>query len=185
MIRKFFGHLHTINKHRFYVFILCCKAGFPFRGLVHDLSKYSFVEFFEGVKYYTDGKKSPILSAKRTDGYSKAWLHHKGRNKHHSEYWFDYAAPLKAPVIPFKYCVEMICDRIAACKIYEGKKYTTMSPYYYWNKTRDNEILNRHIQYFITEVLELFGAYGEKVVLNKKYLYKIYIKSINRKKGDD
>ena len=181
---RFFKHLHTVNKHRFKVFILCCKAGYPIIGLLHDLSKYSPSEFFEGVKYYTDGKKSPIMNAKKINGYSKAWLHHKGRNKHHSEYWFDYAAPFKTPIIPFKYCVEMICDRIAAAKTYQGKKYTDMSAYYYWNKTRDDELVNKRIQGFITEVLELLGAHGEKVVINKKYLKKIYDKHVYKKKGD-
>ena len=181
---RFIRHLHTVNKHRFKVFILCCKAGIPIRGLLHDLSKYSPTEFFEGVKYYTDGKKSPIVTAKRTNGYSKAWLHHKGRNKHHSEYWYDYTAPSKTPIIPFKYCVEMVCDRIAAAKVYQGKEYTNMSAYYYWNKTRDHELLNPHIQTFLTEVFELLGAHGEKVVINKKYLKKIYDKSL-KKKGDD
>ena len=110
MIRNFFGHLHTINKHRFKVFILCSKCGFKWRGLVHDLSKYSPTEFFEGVKYYAGGKKSPIINCKNDIGYSKAWLHHKGRNKHHSEYWLDLATKTKAPIIPFNYSVEMICD---------------------------------------------------------------------------
>ena len=116
MIINFFKHLHKINTHRFKVFVLCCKCGIPFRGLMHDLSKYSPIEFFEGVKYYTNGKHSPIIDCKKQNGYSKAWLHHKGRNKHHSEYWLDLAAPTKAPIIPFKYSVEMICDKIAASK---------------------------------------------------------------------
>ena len=178
---NFIGHLHTINKHRFKVFILCCKAGIPIQGLTHDLSKYSPTEFFEGVKYYAKHKYSPIMNCKRENGYSLAWLHHKGINKHHHEYWFDYAAPLKAPVIPFKYCVEMICDMIAASKTYQGKNYTTMSSYYYWNKVRDDCMVNRKIQGFITEVLELLGAYGENIVINKKYLKKIYDKHVNNK----
>jgi hypothetical protein len=182
---KFFKHLHNINHHRFLVFILCSKAGFPWLGFKHDLSKYSPTEFFEGVKYYTDGKKSPIMEAKKINGYSLAWLHHKGHNKHHSEYWFDFTAPLKAPIIPFPYCVEMVCDRIAAAKVYQGKEYTNMSPYYYWNKTRDNEMMNRHIQGFLTETFELLGAYGEKTVINKNYLKKIYLKNIKKKKGED
>ena len=41
-LKKTFKHLHTVNVHRFKVFCLCCRAGIPFRGLVHDLSKYSF-----------------------------------------------------------------------------------------------------------------------------------------------
>ena len=178
---NFFGHLHTVNLHRFKVFILCCKAGIPWQGFVHDLSKYSPVEFFEGVKYYAKGKYSPIINAKKDKGYSMAWLHHKGRNKHHHEYWFDYAAPLKAPVIPYKYAVEMICDMIAASKTYQGKKYTNMSAYYYWNKTRDAAMVNRKIQGFITEVLEYLGANGEKQTINSKYLKSVYEKHTKKK----
>ena len=180
MIRNFFGHLHTVNKHRFLVFIHCCKVGIPIQGLLHDLSKYSPTEFFEGVKYYNHGKRSPIIKCKKDIGYSPAWLHHKGRNKHHSEYWLDLAAPVKAPVIPFKYALEMVCDRIAASKTYQGKEYTNMSAYYYWNAHRDDEIMNRKIQGFLTEVFELLGAYGEKKVLNKEYLLNIYNKQVRK-----
>lgn len=179
---NFFRHLHTINKHRFKVFILCCKVGIPLQGLLHDLSKYSPTEFFEGVKYYAKGKYSPIMNAKKENGYSKAWLHHKGRNKHHHEYWFDYAAPLKAPIMPFKYALEMVCDMVAAAKTYQGKDYTDMSPYYYWNKTRDNIMANRKLQAFLTETFELLGAHGEKEVFKKDYLKKIYEKHVNSKK---
>lgn len=182
---KFFGHLHTINKHRWKVFQLCLKAHIPLQGLTHDLSKYSPVEFFEGVKYYTNGKHSPIVDAKKDLGYSNAWLHHKGKNKHHHEYWYDYSAPNKTPVIPLKYSIEMICDMVAAAKIYQGKNYTNMSAYYYWNKVRDDTLINKNIQSFITEVLELLGAHGEKVVINKKYLTRIYIKHINRKEKEN
>ncbi len=181
MLIKFFRHLHTINKHRFIVFKLCCRVGIPWQGLLHDLSKYSPTEFFESIKYYTDGSESPILNCKKNNGYSKAWLHHKGRNKHHSEYWVDLAAPNKTPVIPFKYALEMVCDRIAASKTYKKKKYSDMSPYYYWNKNRDKEMMNKKIQGFLTEVFELLGAYGEKKVINKKYLLNIYNKHVKGK----
>ena len=181
---RFFKYLHYINSHRFITFLYCCKAGIPFQGFIHDLSSYSPSEFFEGLKYYKNNKTSPIKNSQKENGYSLAWLHHKGRNKHHSEYWFDYQAPLKAPIIPFKYCVEMICDRIANAKMEQGKKYTNMSPYYAWNKTRDNEMLNRKIQSFMTETFELLGAFGEKKVLNKKYLKRIYDKNIQKKKGE-
>lgn len=180
---NFFKYLHSINSHRFKVFLLCCKCGIPFQGLTHDISKYSPTEFFEDIKYFNN-KIAPVEKAKKTNGYSLSWLHHKGINKHHSEYWFDYEAPLKAPIIPFKYCVEMICNRIVITKQKLGNKYTNMSPYYSWNKTRDNEMINRKIQSFITETFELLGAYGEKKVLNYNYLKAIYNKNINKKKGE-
>lgn len=96
-ISNIIKHFNLVNKHRFIVFKLCLKAGIPFRGLVHDLSKYSFTEFFESAKYFT-GNCSPIKICKKDIGYSKAWLHHKGRNKHHHEYWYDYSLEEKAIV---------------------------------------------------------------------------------------
>jgi len=66
-ISNFFKHLHRINKHKWIVFKLSLKAGIPFRGAVHDLSKYSPIEFFEGVKYYNE-EKSPISKCKKENG---------------------------------------------------------------------------------------------------------------------
>ena len=82
-------HLHTINKHRFHVFINCCRCGIPFRGLVHDLSKYSPTEFFISAKNYS-GIRSPIANERKEEfGYSSAFIHHTRKNKHHYEYWVD------------------------------------------------------------------------------------------------
>ena len=138
MIMNFFKHLHKVNKHRFWVFYYCCKAGIPFRGLVHDLSKYSPIEFFESVKYY-NGKISPIDVCKKKNGFSMAWLHHKGRNKHHYEYWQDnFDKGGEALEMPDKYAVEMLCDYLAAGKAYMGKKFTYRAELEWWeNKTKN------------------------------------------------
>lgn len=170
---KFFRHLHTINKHRFIVFKLCCKVGIPFRGLVHDLSKYSFEEFFESARYYTDGNYSPIINAKRDKGYSKAWLHHKGRNKHHFEYWYDEVAPTKTPIIPFKYMLEMICDRVAASKTYNKKEYSDSDSLSYLLRTKDKMCMNKCLIDYLERVFTELSKKGE-VILNKKYLKKLY-----------
>ena len=87
-IKKLFGHFHTITHHRHKVISNCARAGILGQGLRHDLSKYSLTEFIPGVKYYT-GTRSPNEGERRDIGYSKAWMHHKGRNKHHYEYWQD------------------------------------------------------------------------------------------------
>src|SRR5574344_1304265 len=99
MLKKMWLHFKLITKHRWYVFKFCTKAGLPFRGFIHDLSKYGATEFFESAKYYV-GYKSPIQVSREEREYSLAWLHHKGHNKHHEEYWYDFNAPVKAPVIP-------------------------------------------------------------------------------------
>ena len=177
MFKKFFGHLHTVNKHRWEVFKLSVKVGIPIRGLLHDLSKYSPEEFFESVKYYNDGKKSPLRICKEKNGYSKAWLHHFGRNKHHFEYWYDTAAPVKKPIIPFKYMLEMICDRVAASKTYRKKKYTPAYPLEYFYIEEPSMVLNDHLKDFLEEVFIELKDKGE-VVLNKKYLKELYLKHI-------
>ena len=171
---KFFRHLHTVNKHRWEVFKLCCKVGIPFQGLTHDLSKYSYTEFSESVKYFV-GKHSPLKEAKLKEGYSKAWLHHFGRNKHHFEYWYDYSAPVSMPIIPFKYMLEMICDRIAASKTYQKKKFTYSHPLEYFHHEKDHIVLNDKLKDYLEEVLTELSKDGEKV-LNKKHLRDLYQK---------
>ena len=149
---NFFGHLSTINHHKYQVMKNCFRVGLYKQGLLHDMSKYSPTEFIESSKYYT-GKHSPISEAKRKNGYSKAWLHHKGRNKHHSEYWIDENAPDKTPIIPYKYAAEMVCDKLAAGMVYQGKNFTKEYELEYWLKEKEKIKINPKIEKFITEVL--------------------------------
>ena len=173
---KMIKHFHTINKHKWYVFIYSVKAGIPVLGLLHDLSKYSFEEFFESVKYY-DGHRSPISYARKDKGYSLARLHHKGRNKHHFEYWLDMTAPAKTPVIPFKYAVEMLCDTLAAGKTYKGKNWYKEYQAGYFEERTDLQWINPKIVEFLREAYADVAKDGNiKRVLNKKNL--IFIKFI-------
>ena len=177
MIKKIFKHFILINRHRFLVFKLSVKAGIPFRGLIHDLSKYSPIEFFESVKYY-NGKKSPISFAKKENGYSKAWLHHKGRNKHHFEYWYDPVAPTKTPTIPYKYTVEMICDTLAAGMIYKGKDWYQGYQLEYYEKRKDKEYINNDIKKVLEDVYRQVSKKGINKTINKNNLKKTYNKYI-------
>lgn len=120
----FFGHLRTVTKHRRLVRKFCFKCGLYRQGLTHDLSKFSPTEFLPGAKYFT-GKCSPNDIERTEKGYSAAWLHHKGRNRHHWEYWRDYekGVGIVAIEMPLKYTAEMCCDRIAASRVYNGKDY--------------------------------------------------------------
>lgn len=173
MLKNAIKHFGLITKHKWIVFKLCCKAGIPWRGLVHDLSKYSPTEFFESIKYYT-GTHSPITEAKRNNGYSKAWLHHKGRNRHHAEYWEDYRAPIQNPVIPYKYVVEMVCDTLAAGIVYSGKNWTNDTQLNYWNREKINSHMNEKTQEFLTNVYLQVSEKGINKVVNKKNLQSLY-----------
>lgn len=172
-VGKFFKHLHVVNKHRFKVFCLCCRAGQFWRGLVHDLSKYSPEEFFEGVKYFNGGY-SPIRNCKIENGYSKAWLHHFGRNKHHYEYWYDYASSIETPIIPYKYFVEMVCDSLAAGMTYQGKNWTDDYQLSYWLRTREKAKVHPKMDKLLTKVYSDVAKKGVKEVINKENLKELY-----------
>ena len=96
---KWLAHLKTVNEHRRLVRQGCFRLGLYFQGLIHDLSKYSPSEFLVGAKYY-QGYRSPNNAEREAKGYSAAWLHHKGRNKHHYEYWIDYSATEGEGMVP-------------------------------------------------------------------------------------
>ncbi len=122
-------HFKTITRHRHLVCQGCFRVGLYWQGLTHDLSKYSPTEFWVGARYY-QGDRSPNNAERSDRGYSLAWMHHKGRNRHHFEYWTDVRPETKAygPVeMPRRYLVEMVMDRRAACMVYQGEKYTDAS----------------------------------------------------------
>lgn len=141
----------------------CFKAGILFRGLLHDLSKYSPTEFIEGARFYL-GDRSPTEAARAKYGYSGAWLHHKGRNKHHFEYWCDYNIKTKRvePVkMPLKYVKEMFCDRVAAGKIYLGKNYTDENPINYFIRGGTRYKLHPETAVLLEEWLTMVRDKGE------------------------
>ena len=165
---RFFSHLKTILKHKNAVFSHCCKAGIPFRGLMHDMSKFSPTEFFQGVKYY-QGTRSPNEGERETNGYSVAWMHHKGRNRHHFEYWSDVSPVTKRyePVeMPRKYLIEMFCDRVAACKIYKGKDYTDDAALLYFLRAKDKRVIHPKTSDELEFLLRLLAEKGEREVFS-------------------
>lgn len=177
-IKNIFGHLKTILKHKWEVLKLSIKAGIPIRGLFHDMSKFSLVEFIESVKYYQGGKRSPLGKSREENGYSKAWLHHKGRNKHHLEYWYDEGLR-EQPVVPYKYVVETICDKLAASKVYGGKSWTKESELKYWqDPTKENGSIhtNQKTKNFIEEVFIQVAKEGIDKIITKQNLKKLYKK---------
>lgn len=176
-VKAFFAHLHTINTHRRLVRHGCFRVGLIRQGLSHDLSKYSPTEFLVGVKYY-QGTRSPNVAERMNKGYSEAWLHHKGRNRHHQEYWTDYSIEtgelLSFKQMPRKYFVESIMDRIAACKVYRGKDYTDSAPLEYLT-TRDSEgHMNKKDFDEMVRIFTMLSQKGEKETF--KYLKNEYLK---------
>ena len=160
---KLIAHTRTVVTHRHMVLKHCIKAGIPVQGLTHDLSKFSPSEFIYGVKFYK-GDKSPNEGEREDHGFSYAWMHHKGRNKHHFEYWNDYnieankALPVK---MPLKYVIEMFCDRVAASKVYLKDKYTCKSPYEYFDQGRSRRTIHQETSDFLEKLLKMLAEKGE------------------------
>lgn len=176
---NWWGHFRTITAHKLRVMKYCFKVGLYRQGLAHDLSKYTPVEFFAGVKYYV-GTRSPIELEKKDRGYSAGWLHHKGRNKHHLEYWIDYdyekGGEMGGMKMPARYVAEMFCDRVAACQTYQGDKYTDASAWEYYEKSKKNYMIHPETAQLLEKMLlklrdegeDAAVAYIRREVLKKK-----------------
>ncbi len=157
-------HFKTITHHKLLVMGGCFRVGLIRQGLAHDLSKYSLTEFLPGARYY-QGFRSPNGAEREANGYSLAWMHHKGRNKHHYEYWTDIdpATGEYRPVpMPRRYLAEMVMDRIAASKNYLGKAYHDGAPLEYLERARETKHLHPQTLRELTFLLTMLRDRGEK-----------------------
>ena len=159
-LRNILGHFKTITHHRHLVLRGCFRVGLYWQGLCHDLSKYSPTEFWTGVRYY-QGTRSPNAAEREEKGYSEAWMHHKGRNRHHFEYWTDLnmkTGRYEPVPMPPRCLAEMVMDRIAACKTYQGAAYTDASPLAYLDRARESSCVNpatfRQLHFLLTMLAE-------------------------------
>jgi len=161
---KFWQHFKTITHHRLLVMAGCFRVGLYWQGLTHDLSKYAPSEFLIGAKYY-QGTRSPNAAEREEKGYSEAWMHHKGRNRHHYEYWTDLSPITKnydAVPMPRRYLAEMVMDRIAACKTYQGPDYTDASALIYFEKSRERVLMHEKTRRELTYILTMLSQEGQE-----------------------
>ncbi|MBR3770529.1 MAG: catalase [Lachnospiraceae bacterium] len=169
---KAWKHFCTITRHKILVMKGCFELGLIRQGLLHDLTKYSPTEFFVGCKYF-QGNMSPNDAERMDKGYSAAWLHHKGRNKHHLEYWLDYGVPDKegpnkgqrkgicGMKMPVKYVVEMYVDRVAASKNYQKEKYRDDSALIYYQGGKAGTLLHEDTKALLELLLMMLAKHGE------------------------
>ena len=136
---KAFAHFCTITKHKKLVLKECFRVGLYKQGLLHDMSKYSWTEFRVGCRYY-QGTRSPNNAEREEKGYSSAWLHHKGRNKHHYEYWIDYS--LEGP------------------NLLAGM--TSDAPLAYYENGRADELMHKDTRELLEKLLHMLAEEGEE-----------------------
>ncbi len=179
-------HFRTITSHRMIVMRYCFRAGLYMQGLTHDLSKYSPTEFLVGAKYYT-GTYSPNNAERKDIGVSTAWLHHKGRNRHHYEYWIDYPInPADGPGLagfrmPRRFVAEMVFDRVAACRIYNGTEYTDRKPLEYFLRSKERSwfihpVTKKQLEF----LLRMWADKGEDETV--AYIRNVFLKKRGRRK---
>ena len=181
--KKIKGHLKTITEHKLLVMRHCFKIGLYRQGIMHDLSKYMPSELLMGFMYYDDGKSSPNNGERRDKGYSNAWMHHKGRNRHHIEYWTDNSLhpseakhPLQAVEMPRKYVAEMLMDRICASKNYNKESYTQQDPLSYFEHGKSHYLLHPQTEKELHGMLRMLDQKGEEYLFHfvKEYYLKGY-----------
>ena len=162
MHNPYIKHFLTVCRHKKVVFKECRACGITWQGIKHDLSKFSFAEFMPSAKYF-QGNRSPIEAEKKDIGYSYAWLHHKGANPHHWEFWTDFTeadGSVIANKIPYKYVVKMICDWIGAGKVYQKEAWTPESPMIHYRKMRKGRHFHPETDTLIIKFLECIRDEG-------------------------
>lgn len=179
---KALQHFKTITYHKYLVMQGCFRVGLYWQGLTHDLSKYMPSEFFVGAKYY-QGTRSPNNAEREAKGYSSAWLHHKGRNKHHYEYWIDYSMKdieggMRPAQMPVRYVIEMFMDRVAASKVYNKENYKDSDPLKYFLSGKNQDLLHPKTRKQLEILLRMLAKRGETetfAYIRKRILKKTYI----------
>ena len=173
---KAWSHFKTITRHKLMVMKYCFRIGLYKQGLLHDMSKYAPAEFLVGCRYY-QGNRSPNNAEREATGVSTAWLHHKGRNKHHYEYWVDYSLDdehvIMGAQMPRKYVAEMAMDRISASRVYMGDKYTDQAPLEYYLRGKEKLwFIHPQTKKELEGLLRILSRYGEdKMLRYVKYRY--------------
>lgn len=179
---KAWKHLKTISYHKYLVCKGCFKVGLYRQGLLHDMSKFSPTEFRVGAKYF-QGDRSPNNAEREDIGYSSAWLHHKGRNKHHYEYWTDYSSRVPGGMIPVpmpdRYIAEMLMDRIAASKVYKKDQYNDRSPLEYYELGRDPAPMHDYTRDMLVKLLTMLADEGEEKTF--RYVKENLVKKSHKK----
>lgn len=166
---KFAGR---ILKHKFWVGAYCFKAGLYWQAIAHDLSKFSPTEFISSAEYFVKGQ-SPITIEKAEKGYSLAWLHHRGHNPHHYDYWIDKLDDGGTPLLmPYKYATELICDYLGACRVYESSSdFSYQKELDFWNQRKDKLKMHPAIKYYVSSMFERMVATNSCECLKDSYQY--------------
>jgi len=146
-MNKHWRYFSYVLRHKWFVFVECCKLGVPWRGVAHDLSKFRPSEWIPYARYFY----GDYLSKEGVErSFDLAWLHHQKRNKHHWQWW---VLPLddggqKILPMPDVYCKEMLADWYGAGRAL-GKPDTVA----WYVRNRDKMLLHHETRAWIEQQL--------------------------------
>lgn len=127
-MKKHLRYARYVARHKWYVFLACCDLGIPWRGILHDWSKFlpcewnPYVEYFYGEPlqsyraYYGDVREMHLSAGctkeQRQERFDAAWLHHQHANKHHYQHWVlrNDDGDTRILQMPDVYMREMVAD---------------------------------------------------------------------------
>jgi hypothetical protein len=113
IVGKNVRYIRYIAMHKFYVFLECWKLGIPWRGIVHDLSKFHPAEWIPYLHSFYGDEVEGDEKKLRREAFDKAWLRHIHRNPHHWQHWVlqeDSCGASRPLPIPDVYLREMLAD---------------------------------------------------------------------------
>ena len=163
-----------IFRHKYWAFYYCCCAGIPLRGIVHDWSRYSFTEFWTGVRYYTPNKSSYEMETEEK-GYSKAFHHHIRKNRHHCEHWTytDNDGNMVHLCMPYLDTLEMFCNYLAAGKSYNPSGFSYERELEWWESQTERQKNMHPVQRMFLDIcFNSLVCEGKIDRYKLKYLYK-------------
>jgi Family of unknown function (DUF5662) len=145
---------YNVLLHKWYVFIEACKLGIPWRGLVHDFSKFSIEEWLPRVNALRlrDDTNQDSVFENVNDELVLSWFRHYHKNPHHWQWWVSQLDNGECKVLPMTdvYRREMLADWRAVAKMPNRQD---IVPWYLKNK--NNIILHSETREWLEQELEL------------------------------
>lgn len=124
---KYIRYVLRVLRHKFWVARYCFKAGLYWRGIIHDLSKFSPSEFGAYARYCAEDHPSDQVKQE----FEKARLHHQKHNSHHYEYWVTDDKPT---LMPLEDVLELVCNYLGAKKSAVVSTFTYTKAFNSWMK---------------------------------------------------
>lgn len=146
---KSYNYLKYLTKHKYYVFCKCFKYGLIWRGIKHDLSKFSLLEWRQFCDiFYRKNLNGEAFEKTKEDDY--IYKLHQKRNDHHWQWWITFDN--KALEMKREAVIEMLCDWFGASKNKDNDGWEQVKTWY--KKNKNEIILHNKTRCFVERFLD-------------------------------